>query len=399
MQNVGIVAEFNPFHSGHKYLIDTAKQSGNAVICVMSGNYVQRGDTAITDKFTRAKMAVMNGADLVVELPTPWAMSTAQNFATGAVGLLCALGITEKIVFGSESGNIAALKQTADVLKSEDFNNKVNQKISSVSSTFAATRNEIFESEYPSLSHIINSPNDTLGTEYILAGERVGFTGEFECVKRIGAAHDSTDTCVTASASLIREKVRNGEFESIAKFIPDSAAEILKNAPVSDIKILENAILCKLRVDFGGDKLPTLPDVSEGIENRLKNAVLNATSLEEFFVLAKTKRYTLARIRRLCLSAFLGIDDSFFGKIPPYIRVLAIGENGEELLKQASKKSTLPIITKTNGLNLDDEFTRKVWLLETAASDIYALSLNPPQKCGNEYYQKLLKHKECFKCQ
>ena len=102
MQNVGVIAEFNPFHSGHKHLIDTIKQNDTAVICVMSGNYVQRGDAAITDKFTRAKMAVLNGADLVVELPTPWAMSTAQNFATGAVGILSALGITDKIVFGSE---------------------------------------------------------------------------------------------------------------------------------------------------------------------------------------------------------------------------------------------------------------------------------------------------------
>lgn len=391
MQNAGIVAEFNPFHSGHKYLIDTVKKNGNAVICVMSGNYVQRGDTAITDKFTRAKMAVMNGADLVLELPTPWAMSTAQNFALGAVGILSSLGITDKIVFGSECGDIAALKQTANILKSDDFNNKVNKKISSVPATFAAARNEVFESEYPSLAHIISAPNDTLGTEYILSGERVGFKGEFECVRRIGAAHDSVDTDITVSASLIREKIKNGKFESVAKFMPDSAAEILKKAPISDICRIENAILCKLRMDFGGDMLPALPDISEGIENRLKNAVLNATNLEELFELTKTKRYTLSRIRRLCLSAFLGIDNSFFGRIPPYIRVLAMGDGGEALLKQASKKSTLPIITKTSGLNLNDEFTRKVWLLETAASDVYALSLNPPQKCGKEYYQKIIK--------
>ncbi len=391
MQNIGIIAEFNPFHNGHKHLIDTVKKSGNAVICVMSGNYVQRGDTAITDKFTRAKMAVMNGADLVVELPTPWAMSTAQNFATGAVGILNALGITDKIVFGSESGDIDALKQTASVLKSADFNNKVNKKINTVSSTFAAARSKIFESDYPTLSHIINSPNDTLGAEYILASERVGFKGEFGCIKRIGAAHDSLDTDVTVSASLIREKIKSDEFENISVFLPDSTADILKNSPISDIRKIENAILCKLRMDFSGDKFPALPDISEGIENRLKNAVLIATSFEELLALTKTKRYTLARIRRLCLSAFLGIDNSFFGKLPPYIRVLAMGKNGEELLKQANKNSSLPIITKTKQLNLDDGFTKKVWSLESVASDIYALSLNPPRKCGDEYYQKIIK--------
>lgn len=391
MQNVGIIAEFNPFHNGHKYLIDAVKQNGNAVICVMSGNYVQRGDTAITDKFTRAKMAVLNGADLVVELPTPWAMSTAQNFATGAVGILGALGITDKIVFGSESGDIYALKQTAAVLKSDDFNEKINKKIGSVSTTFAAARNEIFKKEYPYLSHIIDSPNDTLGTEYILAAERVGFTGEFECIKRIGAAHDSADTDITVSASLIRKIIKDGKFEDIAKFMPHSVAEILKKTPIADIKRIESAVLCKLRMDFGDDKIPTLPDISEGIENRLKNAVLNATSFEELLALTKTKRYTLARIRRLCLSAFLGINDSFFGKMPPYIRVLAMGYRGEELLKQANKNSSLPIITKTKQLNLDDEFTKKVWSLECVASDIYGLSLNPPRKCGDEYYQKIIK--------
>lgn len=391
MQNIGIVAEFNPFHNGHKHLIDTVKQNGNAIICVMSGNFVQRGDTAITDKFTRAKMAVLGGADLVVELPTPWAMSTAQNFATGAIGILNNLGITDKIVFGSESGDISALKQTASIIKSDAFNNKINRQISKVSSTFAAARNEIFEKEYPLLASVLRSPNDTLGVEYILAAERVGFTGETDCVKRIGAAHDSAYTDITVSASLIREKIKSGEFDEIAQFMPKSAAELLCSAPKSDIKKIENAILCKLRIDFSGDKIPALPDISEGIENRIKNAVLAATSLEELFALAKTKRYTLSRIRRLCLSAFLGIDNGFFGKIPPYIRVLAFNKRGEELLRQASKVCSSPIITKTNQLDLSDEFTRKVWECEVLSSDIYALTLDTPQKCGNEYYQKIIK--------
>ena len=142
---------------------------------------------------------------------------------------------------------------------------------------------------------------------------------------------------------------------------------------------------------FSNDKVPILPDISEGIENRLKNAVMRATTLDELYSLVKTKRYTLARIRRLVLSAFLDIDDSFFAKTPPYIRVLAFNKTGENLLREASKKATIPIITKVSQIDLEDEFTKKVWETENRATDLYSLSLTPPQKCGNEYYKKIIK--------
>ena len=391
MQNVGIVAEFNPFHNGHKYLIDSVKRNGGRIICVMSGNYVQRGDTAITDKFSRAEMAVKCGADLVVELPTPWAMSTAQNFAFGAVGLLNSLGIIDTIAFGSECGNFSLLKQTADILKSTDFNDKINKEISSSSKTFAAARSEIFDRDYSELSPILKGANDTLATEYILAAERVGFCGDFLPIKRIGAAHDSRIDDTTVSASFIREKIKNGQAFNLEKYMPSIAADVLKNAPISDISRIETAILCKLREIFAKDTLPSLPDLSEGIENRIKSAVKAATTLEQLYSNIKTKRYTLARIRRICLSAFLNIDNSYFGSPVPYIRVLAMGEHGEEIIRKASKSSALPIVTKLNGLNLDDAFTRKCWECETLATDLYALSLNKPLGCGEEYYKKIIK--------
>lgn len=391
MQNIGIVAEFNPFHLGHQFLIDSVKKDNNRVICVMSGNYVQRGDTAITDKFTRAEMAVKCGADLVIELPTPWAMSTAQNFAFGAVSLLNALGVTDTIAFGSECGDIAALEQTADILKSADFNDKISKEITLSSKTFAAARSNIFDKEHPDLSQILKGANDTLATEYILAAERVDFKGDFLTVKRIGAAHDSSTQDVTVSASFIREKLKKDEAFNLYKFMPKAAADILINAPISNINKLETAILCKLREAFSGDTTPSLPDLSEGIENRIKNAVKKAKTLDELYSEIKTKRYTLARIRRICLSTFLNIDASFFGKTPPYIRVLALGKHGKELLKETSKKADLPIITKTSQLNLDDEFTRKCWELEVLATDLYDLSLNSPLGCGKEYYQKIIK--------
>lgn len=391
MQNIGIIAEFNPFHLGHKYIIDCAKRSGNAVICVMSGNFVQRGDTAITDKFTRAEMAVKCGSDLVVELPTPWAMSTAQNFATGAVAILSSLGITDKIVFGSECGDISLLEKTADVLSEAEFNQKVTERLKKYGETYAAARNKVLSADYPLLSEIIGSPNDTLGTEYILAARHLGYKGEFDCIKRIGAAHDSKNEELTASASLIREKIKSCDKEFAKKYMPTEAFNLLQGSPKSDIKLLENAILCKLRMLFLGGKIPCLPDISEGIENRLKNAVMSATTLEELYSLIKTKRYTLARIRRLVLSAFLDIDDSFFGKVPPYIRALAFNKTGEKLLREASKKAAVPIITKVSQINLSDEFTKKVWETENKVTDAYSLSLTPPQKCGSEYHKKIIK--------
>ncbi len=391
MQNTGIIAEFNPFHSGHKHIIDCAKMGGNAVICVMSGNFVQRGDTAITDKFTRAEMAVKCGADLVVELPTPWAMSTAQNFATGAVGILSSLGITDRIVFGSECGDITLLQKTADVLSAAEFSKKVTERLKNYGETYAAARSKVLAADYPFLKEVIDSPNDTLGTEYILAARHLGYTGEFSCVKRIGAEHDSKNAELTASASLIREKVKSGDLELAQKYMPTAAFELLQNSPKSDIKLLENAILCKLRMIFCGDELPVLPDISEGIENRLKNAVMSATTLEELYSLTKTKRYTLARIRRLVLSAFLDIDDTFFGKTPPYIRVLAFNKTGEKLLREASKKTAVPIITKVSQIDLSNEFVKKVWETENKVTDAYSLSLTPPQKCGSEYYKKIIK--------
>ena len=391
MQNVGIVAEFNPFHNGHKYLIDSVKQNGSRIVCVMSGNYVQRGDTAVTDKFSRAEMAVKCGADLVVELPTPWAMSTAQNFAFGAVGILNSLGIIDTIAFGSECGDISLLKQTADILKSTDFNDKINNEISSSSKTFAAARSDIFDRDYPEFSHILKGANDTLATEYILAAKRVGFGGDILPIKRIGAAHDSHIDDATVSASFIREKIKSGQASVLEKYMPKQAVDVLNNAPISDISRLETAILCKLREVFANDTVPNLPDLSEGLENRIKSAVKNATTLEGLYAEIKTKRYTLARIRRICLSAFLNIDNSYFGILPPYIRVLAMGKHGEEVIKAASKNAVLPIITKLNGLNLDDAFTRRCWQCETLATDLYTLSLNKPLGCGEEYYQKIIK--------
>lgn len=391
MKNIGIIAEFNPFHNGHKHLIGTVKKPDNRVICVMSGNFVQRGETAIFPKAERARAALSCGVDLVIELPTPWAMSTAQNFAFGAVSILKNTGIIDKIAFGSESADINALTNLASLLYSEEFNNRLREKLSD-SQTYAKIRSSLAAEYSPVYNEILSNPNDTLATEYISAANRLGFGCEFSPIKRIGAAHDSSEIDLqSVSASLIREHIKNYDFSFAKLNMPKSAYDIIKQAPISDIKRLENAILVDLRKKLSDTALEKLSDLSEGLENRLLKAIHTSTSLDELYEQLKTKRYTLARIRRIILSAFLDIDNSYFQKSPPYIRVLGFNEDSVDLLKDLISKSSIPVIVNISDIDKLDEFGLKVWETENTATNIFALSLNNPQKCGNEYYHKIIK--------
>lgn len=389
MQNIGIIAEFNPFHTGHQHIIDYAKSGENGVICVLSGNFVQRGDAAIIPKFDRARAALRCGADLVIELPVPYAMSTAQNFAFGAVSLLNGLGVTNRICFGSECGDIDSLTKIADLLESDEFNSKLSAA-ERKNNTFAKIRSDILREYSDKFADIIDSPNNTLGIEYIIAAKRIRSNIEFGTIKRIGAAHDSNDIDATISASLIRQHILKDNLCFTEKYMPKAAFDILKSAPISDIRRLETAILATLRTKTT-ENLKSLPDISEGIENRLFTAVQSAVALDDLYQRIKTKRYTLARVRRLVLSAFLGIDNSFFLTQPPYIRVLGFSEKGEKILREAKQKSTLPIVTGLSDINRLGDLAQKLWQTECLATDIYALSLNQPQECGKEYHHKIIK--------
>ncbi len=218
MAVTGIIAEFNPLHKGHKALLDFAHSHSALVYCVISGNFVQRGDTAVLPKSKRAEAALRCGADLVAELPVLWSMSTAQNFALGGVSQLMALGCDE-ILFGSESGNIDELLKTADLLQTEQLKNTLDEELKKGIS-FAAARENAAKSLGYSFNTLSN-PNDTLAIEYILAGRSLGYKGTYKCFKRIGAPHDSEVLNPLAiSASLIREKLKCGDLGFAERFIP-----------------------------------------------------------------------------------------------------------------------------------------------------------------------------------
>ncbi len=387
MSVTGIIAEFNPLHTGHKFLIDEAKKQG-AVVCVISGNFVQRGDTAIYEKQLRAKSALMCRADLVLELPVCYSMSTAQNFALGGVSLLDAIGC-DTLMFGSECGNIADLVKTSDILQSEKFAKNLGPYLEK-GITFATARQKAAE-ECGAPKGILSGANNNLGIEYIGAAKAINSKMRFKTVSRQGAMHDSDDMDENfVSASALREKIKQGEFSDCERYFPKEVVKLFETADFSDISRIESAILASLRTK-GQAVLETLPDLSEGVENKLFSQIKLANSLEDLYNGMKVKRYTLARIRRLVLSAFLELDNSMFLKTVPYLRVLGFNKTGEEIIKKNAKSSKIPVIMRVSEIDALGEDAKKVFQAENRATDLYALSLKKPFACSLEYTRPLIK--------
>ena len=381
----GIVAEFNPLHNGHKYLIDCAKSNGNTVVCVISGNFVQRGDTAIVPKFVRAKMALECGADIVVELQTPWAMSTAQNFAFGALSHLLALGV-DTLYFGSESGNLDELLAVSKVLSSDKYNQLISTRIGS-NLTFATLRSEIVSEILGYNTTVLENPNDTLAIEYISASKKLGANLKFVPVKRVGAGHnDNSSYGDFTNATLLRKAVKDKQHEFLYKYMPECCAKLLLSSPVSSIEKLDTAIISRLKLCDKREFL-SLPDISEGIENLLYNGIRTANGYFELVDTLKTKRYTHARLRRLVLSAFLGIDKKYFGTEPPYVRILSFKKDSFINIANSNIK---PIITRVSQIKELNESAREIFDLENKINEIYSLSLDRPEQFINENTQKII---------
>lgn len=387
MSVIGIVCEFNPFHNGHKYLIDSVKKDGDTVVCVMSGNFVQRGESAVADKRTRAKTSLLCGADLVIELPAAFSVAGAQTFARGAVKLLESLGTVDTLVFGSECGDTEKLIQTAEVIENAEVHDEIF-KLMQTGVTFAAARENAVRKVFGNaFAEVLKNPNDILAVEYISALKILHSKMKPKAVKRKSVAHDSADSDgAFASASLIREKMKNGE--RFKDYMPNEAYKIIKeeikegNAP-SDYAKLDIAILAFLRKAKAED-FSDVPDVSEGIENRIIASARNANTLSEVFDRAKTKRYTHARIRRIVLCAFLGIKNSHIACGMPYIHILGFTDKGRELLHQAVKTSKLPMAVRFSDISNLGTTANKSFNLECTVTDIYNLTLPRIRNCGTE---------------
>lgn len=385
MAVVGIIAEFNPFHTGHKYLLDAAKRKGT-VVCALSGNFVQRGDVAFLEKRKRAEAALLCGADLVVTLPVVFSMSTAQSFALGGVSVLKECGC-DTVMFGSECGDINTLLETADILESDAFKIELAKELKN-GITFAAARQKAAE-KCGAKKDILKGANNNLGIEYIIAAKRLLWDVKFETVKRLGAAHDSKNETEFVSSSYLRE-VLETDFERAKKYLPNETHGIYQDQNYGDIKLLESAVLTSLRQKEKAD-LQRLPDLSEGVENKLYEVSRKAATLNELYSGIKVKRYTSARIRRLVLSAFLGIDNRFFLKPVPFLQILGMSKSGQALLKKIVKETRVPVILRAKDTENLSGDAKGAFKIETKATDIYMLSLKKPLPCGKEYTAKIIK--------
>lgn len=385
-----VISEFNPFHNGHKYLIEKHIENGAShIIAVMSGSFVQRGECSSFNKFDRAECAVKNGADLVVELPTVWACAAAPVFAKGGISLINSFGVADCVFFGSESGNIAEIQNCAKVLLSDEFKSAFQSASQNGESYATAVQSAVQQIAGENCAGLLSSPNNILAVEYVkeILIRNTGLS--VETVARTGIDHDSqTPSGDYASASMIRSNL--DDICVISSYVPENTVEILKSAhqkgDVADMTNIENVILYKLRT-ASATELLNLPDVSEGLENRLKQASLKAKSLDELLSLVVCKRYSLARVRRIIACALLGIDKSMQAENPPYIRVLAFNEKGSELLKRMKKSSSVPVITKASHFRkLLDDRAAEIFEKDVLATDIRALAGNNIQLFGKDFH-------------
>lgn len=388
MAVAGVVAEFNPFHRGHAYLLREIKQRGaDATVVVMSGCFVQRGEPSVLSTAARTEAALRGGADLVLELPLPWSMAGAQRFALGGVGMLDAVGVADTLFFGSECGDMALLQKTSSLLNGDAIALPLKQALAE-GLPFAVAREKAIASFAPDCAAVLQNPNDILGVEYLNALSALGSKMNAACVKRVGVGHDKEAEGAWASGSALREMLKKGD--KISPYIPAFIEEILQKereqgrAPAC-ILPLERAVLSRMR-GISVAELQGVPDVSEGLENRILQAADRASNLEELYAFAKTKRFSHARIRRVVAGAFLGLTAADGVGLPPYAAVLGFTEKGQNLLKDMKTKSRIPVVMKHGDVAALDERGQRIYALQCHAADQYALCLPKPAPCGE--YQR-----------
>ena len=376
---IGIVCEYNPFHNGHAYHITRARQELGAdegVVCVMSGDFVQRGEPAVYSKYARAEAACRCGADLVIELPLPWCLSSAEGFARGAVGLLGSIG-AQHLAFGSETGRTEELDALARSLLLPETQSEIRALlVDSPNLSYAAARQAVMERRLGEVGKRLAEPNNILGVEYIKAIYDLHLDMEPLAIRRVGSEHDGEGTPGKRSASELRGFLNRGG--SIRGEVPAMALPVYEDErrlgrELRDRSVLETAILSRLRL-FDEAYYNRLPDAGEGLGTRIWQAVRREASYDGILAAACTKRYPLARIRRLCLCACLGVQAGMADGTPPYARVLAANDKGREVLRERSAKTVLPFVTKPAAVRELGREPEHLFTLGADAHDFFALS-------------------------
>ena len=361
MTVVGIICEYNPFHLGHKKQIDAIRaQFGEscAIVCLMSGNFVQRGMPAIVDKSARAKAAILCGADLVLELPITAALSSAEGFANGGVKILAPF--CDYLCFGSESAKADALMHTAQLLLSEKFPPALRQELDKGLS-FPSARQIALEALGGSGDLLVN-PNDILAVEYCKAILRQGARTKPLVIHRQGSYHDQIPDAENPSATSLRSRMLNREnWES---YVPSPAADIFRNEPLHALSAGERAMLAVLRT-MNDEQFEAIPFGSEGLWRKFMHACRKQTTLEDILTATKSKRYTRTRLDRMAMCAFLGITAEDLSAPVPYVRTLAFNDRGRAVLRLASQTGLF--------LNAGESHDNPYYTLERRCGDLYGL--------------------------
>ena len=384
---LGIIAEYNPFHNGHLYHIrESIEQCGaNYVICIISGNFVQRGNTSIIDKWTKTKMALCNGADLVIELPTVYSTSSAENFAEGAIKILDSLGVVDTISFGMEAKDIATLNNIANVLYQEpkEYVTMLNHELSKGISFPKARENALmmYLNDIKRYANVLTGANNILAIEYLKTLKKLKSQLMPIGVKRQKVLyHDEMIVDDFASATAIRKMIATRQFDDIRKVIPRTsyillAQELKKGHYVLDLSNFQKEILYILR-KMTVEEIRALPDVSEGLENAIKNAADSCNNIIDLVNMIKSKRYTQTRIQRILVYALLGINKKMMEtskKTVPYTRILGYTEKGKRLISEIMQRNPkLNLVTSVKKF-LDENKSKP--LKDMLQTDIYATNV------------------------
>ncbi len=392
MKIFGIIAEYNPFHNGHKYQLDVARSLGAThIVAIMSPNFTQRGEPSITDKFYRSKAAINSGVDLVIELPTYYALSSAEKFAFGAIYLLNKTNVIDNLIFGVEMNNLDLLNKIVNIIESDEFNKKLSQALK-YGLSFAKTRQCVLEKFLNNdIVQEITKPNNILAIEYIKSLKRLNSSITPLPIKRIGVNHNAENTFNQFTSALnLRKLAENRKFKlEWEKFTPTSAYKIYEEAfknghlPALE-KIGERIILAHLRT-LSINNIKILPDISEGLEHRIFKSIQKASSLEEIYYNIKTKRYTMSRIKRIVYNSLLGINLEKSQLLPQYIRILASNKKGIAIISKIKKSSNIPISSSLKKLANLNNTAQILANIEVNATNIHSLFCNNISICNRDY--------------
>ncbi len=383
----GIIAEYNPLHAGHLYHIDeTRRRTGcDFIVCALGGCFTQRGDAALFDKYARVEMALLAGADAVFELPAVYASRPAQIFARGGVGILGALGV-DVLSFGCETEDLAMLRRARKLISSLDSENRaaLTERLSEGVS-YPRALSAAASAGCPELKDLLKSPNFVLALEYASEIERAGYTMELCPVKRSAPYH--SDAGDVNSASGIRRLLASGGTEEVLRSLPPKIADIYLrelDGGCPDISLLDAHILTLLR-ETAAESV-TCPDEAEGLFTRLASCARASGTYSEALEKTKCRRYTMARIKRLALSAVLGLPEA--PDVPPYLRLLGARKEAEPLLKELKRRSGGRVVTRAQLLK-----NEPVFLAECRASDIWGLATTRYEYrlSGREYKKRFVR--------